>query len=279
MIDNNIEVYYENDILELEGIDYAREHLWNVYENNEINVPRVTHIIKTCTDQSGLIEWAAKVGYKKQEYYRNKATDIGTAVHELIDRYLLWYVSPDSYHTEFKVDYYEYPDDQRESIFNALENFKYFCDKLKANGTPIERVLFLEEIVTCPWFGGTVDAIITINGANYLVDFKTSKSISPEYLIQASAYMWAINNGYASHIPHIDGIGIIRVSKQSLNTVEELFYNDFNPMHNKIIRNYQDCFLAYVNAYYRTISTNYITNNYYKSYIPYKPFMEIINEN
>jgi hypothetical protein len=61
--------------------------------------------------------------------------------------------------------------------------------------------------------------------------------------------------------------------------LEELFYNDFNPIHNKIIRNYQDCFLAYVNAYYRTISTNYITNNYYKSYIPYKPFMEIINEN
>ena len=272
MVENN--KYLDNDILELQGIDWARENIWNKYKNNEVAVPRVTNIIQACQDQSGLIEWAGRVGYNKQQYYRNKALEVGTAVHELIDQYLLWYCSPGSYTSDFIVQYNEYPDDYRESIYNAFENFKLWCQKLREAGNVISEVLFLEETVTTPWFGGTVDCIMKINNATYLIDFKTSKAISPDYLVQASAYMWAINNGYAAHIPHIDGIGIIRVNKSNIGTIDELFINDFIPDQHNMIVDYQNCFMSYVNTYYRNVNIKYITDNYYKTYCPFSALVD-----
>ena len=50
--------------------------------------------------------------------------------------------------------------------------------------------------------------------AIYIIDFKTSKQISYEYIIQTCAYMWLINNGFFPEISHIDGVGIIRVDKE-----------------------------------------------------------------
>jgi CRISPR/Cas system-associated exonuclease Cas4 (RecB family) len=37
-------------------------------------------------------------------------------------------------------------------------------------------------------FAGTLDAVAKINGKTYLIDFKTSKQISPEYYLQTAAY-------------------------------------------------------------------------------------------
>ena len=273
-MENNI--YLDNDLLELEGIEEARTKIWDHYIHNELRVPRVTHIIKQCVDQTNLIAWAAKVGYSKQNYYRNKALEIGTAVHELIDRYLM---SKYVYHDEFTVDYSEYMEDYRSSIYNCIENFKLWCKRLEDNMINIE-VLYIEETVSCPWYAGTIDAILKINGANYIVDFKTSKEISSEYLLQTSAYMWIINNGYTPHIPHIDGIGIIRVNKNAHNSFEDLFLNDFDPSNHNMIINFQNCFASFVNSYYRSININYLTDIYYNQYIPVEIFNngESLNE-
>ena len=63
----------------------------------------------------------------------------------------------------------------------------------------IDKVIGVEIPISCPWFGGTIDAILVINGATYIIDFKTSKKISSEYLVQVAAYMWLVNNGFASN--------------------------------------------------------------------------------
>ena len=249
----------DDDILELAGIDKAREEVWNKYYHEKIGpVPRVTNIISQCRNSEGLIQWAANVGRKKYDYFRGKALDIGTISHELIDEYLTSMVNGKDY----SVDYSLIRDDYRSSVFNCIENFKLWCSNLKSLGYNIEEVVGLEIPVTCPYYGGTIDGIVRINGAYYIIDFKTSKKISTEYLIQTSAYMWIINNGYMPELPHINGIGIIRVDKTKLGSYNDYFLNEYDPIQYNMIINFQNCFFSYVEAYYRTINTEYIADNY-----------------
>ena len=39
----------------------------------------------------------------------------------------------------------------------------------------------MEETITCPYFGGTYDFLVEINGRNWLIDFKTSNHIGYKY--------------------------------------------------------------------------------------------------
>ena len=86
----NIEkLVLDDDILELEGIDNARENIWLHYKDNNNNpIPRVTHIIAQNRDQDYLIKWAANIGRTKYDFYRDKALEVGTFVHHYIDLYL-----------------------------------------------------------------------------------------------------------------------------------------------------------------------------------------------
>ena len=261
-------VLFDNEILDLIGIDEVRKEEWDKYTYDSIGaVPRVTNILKQCRDSEGLIQWASNVGRSKYLYYREKALSIGTIVHELIDEYIS-YVCPSPNLPKidrFEINYSEIDGDYRSSVYNCIENFKLWINKLNEIGCPIQEVIGLEIPIVCPWYGGTVDGIIKINGMNYIIDFKTSKSISPEYLLQVAAYMWIINNGYVPNLPHIDGIGRIRVDKSKPGIIDDIFLNEYKD--SDIILGYQKCFASYVEAFYRTINTNCITRNYTEKYI------------
>lgn len=265
--------FLEDDILELEGIDSIRKEEWNYYNNNDYGVPRVSHILKQCRNSDGLIQWAANIGRRKYEYYREKALNIGSIIHEILDQYLI-----NAYQLKipFDVNYGEIDQEYRSSVYNCFENFKLWINRLNENGFYIEEIVGFEIPVTCPWYGGTIDGIIKINGMYYIIDFKTSKNISPEYLLQASAYMWEVNNGYAKGLPHINGIGIIRVDKNKYGVIDDLFLNESIPEQNNIICNLQKCFASYVNSFYRTINVDYISNNYHNNY-DFKNVFEVQN--
>lgn len=258
----------EEDILDLVGIIEERK-TWNKYkskykEEDTIAVPRVTNILSSCKDSESLIRWAANVGRRKYDYYKNKALDIGTITHDMIDKYLLGkYV----YNKEYKPNFYDIDEEYSPYVYNAYNNFIAWETNLNNLGLNIEKVVGLEIEVTCPWYGGTIDAILKINGAYYIIDFKTSKAINYEYLLQTSAYMWIVNNNYASvKLPHIDGIGIIRVDKSKLGIIDDMFITDNCPANRNIIEEYQRCFASYVNAYYRRINASYIYSSYSNNY-------------
>ena len=266
MIINEMEnLILDNDILELEGIDKVRENIWLHYKDaNNRPIPRVTHIIAQNSDQDYLIKWAANIGRNKYDFYTDKALEVGTLVHQYIDLYLeAKFIKKDI--SLFKINAEDIGIVYRSQVIRAVENFLAWEKNLNAMGYFIEEVIALEVTVRCPWFGGTVDAILKINGAVYLIDFKTSKQISTEYLIQASAYMWMINNGYAPELPYINGIGIIRVDK-TCRKFTDLFLNDFVPECSNFIISLIKTFLVYVESYYRTISTNYMFNQYNVGY-------------
>ena len=266
MVKDNLTI--DNDILELEGVSEFRNDNCNYYTYNDTPVPRVSHILQQCRDSNWLIQWAANIGRRKYDYYTEKALTVGTIAHEIIDEYLkIKYNAPTqgftymnkNFHVNYDLIEFEY----RDQVFNVVENFKNWEKGLSAYNTYIDEVIAIELPVVCPWYGGTVDAILRINGAVYLCDFKTSKSINPEYLLQVSAYKWIIDNGYISGIPHIDGVGILRMEKSRITSVDDLFINDFDIHGHNMIVNYTQCFFAYLEAYYRTININYITKQYH----------------
>jgi hypothetical protein len=78
--------------------------------------------------------------------------------------------------------------------------------------------------------------------------------------------MYGINNGYVKNLPRISGIGIIRVDKSSLGKFEDLFLNNTIPQQSIYINNLTNCFLSFVEAYYRNLSATKIHELYYKEY-------------
>lgn len=258
-------IKYTDKILTLPGIQKYSEREWDNYNYNGTHVPRVTDIIEQCTDQTGLIEWCKNVGFKARRI-GDAAANIGTIVHESIDQYLIHkYVARDN--MDFIPDLEDILPDYRDRVFRSFNNFKKWDKHLASIGCHIDEVIGIEVRILTPWFGGTCDAILRINGAVYLVDFKTSGKISPSYVIQCAAYTWAINNGYVAGLPHIEGIGVIRCDK-SKEVINDYFLNDFDPMQHKIIMNAIECFRSYVEAYYRTASTDTLFYAYEKGYSP-----------
>ena len=127
------------------------------YEYAGIPVPRVTKILDYCSDQSGLINWGASVG-KMMYKIKNKATTVGSNVHEMIDNYLN-YVTGKSKIEDMDLNGF-LSNDYLDEIYNAYNHFKEWLADFNAHGFRIEEVVGLEVPVVCPWFGGTIDAIV-----------------------------------------------------------------------------------------------------------------------
>lgn len=247
------------DIFLLDNIsDEYRSKNFDTYKFNGIPIPRVSNILKECISKEFLISWAARLGIQQYMIEKNRATTIGTRVHEMIENYLLT-------GNDLNLSYKIVPN-YIKSVNIAYNNFKLWVDNINNLGYKIEKILATEQEVTCPYYGGTIDCIMEINGATYIIDFKTSKQISYEYIIQTCAYMWLINNGFFPEISHIDGIGIIRVDKEKEGKFEDLFLNEYIPYQKEIIDQYIRGFGSLLNSYYNNINMKILFSNYKKSY-------------
>lgn len=237
-----------NDIYKLKNItNKQRDKRFTYYDYMGIPVPRVSNILDYCSDQSGIISWAASCG-KKYVNIRDDALTIGTMVHEAIEKYLKRELDIGELADEFGNDRLS------EQACTAFKNFVAWQRSLEFAGFYIEHIYAIEEVMTCPYFGGTCDAIVRINGADYVIDFKTSKYINTSYLIQLSVYYWLINNGYCKVINHVDGIGVIRVDKNTKNKYDDFFLNAHIPWQNESLNTYINTFGSYCNAYYHGIN-------------------------
>lgn len=247
------------DIFLLDNIsEQYRLKNFDTYEFNGIPVPRVSNILKECISKEFLISWAARLGMKQYMIEKNKATTIGSRVHEMIEYYLV-------NGTDLDLGYKIAPG-YIKNVNIAYNNFKSWLDNINRLGYKIEKILAIEKEVTCPYYGGTIDCIMQINNAIYIIDFKTSKQISYEYIIQTCAYMWLVNNGYLPEISRIDGIGIIRVDKEKENKFEDLFLNYHIPYQRDIIDKYISGFGSLLNSYYNNINMKQLFSVYKKNY-------------
>lgn len=242
------------DALVLEGIINKREK-WSTYKFGDMNVPRVSEILKECIGKDYLMKWALRLG--KEAYDRESIDTLmtGTLVHEMIEHFLLYGVKKDVQFRSYKM---------KMKTEKAYLNFlSWYRDKIN-QGYTIEPVAIEKEIV-CPWFGGTIDCIMRLyhkeRGIDkiYIVDFKTSKQFSIDYLLQTFAYLWAIrwNKIYTdSTLPEIDGIGVIRIDKEN-NKYEDLFLDYEVPEQASILTDIEHGLASMINWFYHITNLNY----------------------
>mgnify|MGYP003678914640 FL=1 len=150
------------------------------YIVNKKKVPGVTTILSRFKLSTPLIIWANRLGLEGKDYFKelNKAGDIGTELHNLAELHI-------------KNEHYDLPED--ETVRNCFNQFLDWWDKSNYQVTWTEKPYASKKL----FYGGCPDLLV--NG-NTLIDFKTSKGIYLDYLIQLSAY--------AALIKEVDGIEI-----------------------------------------------------------------------
>jgi len=182
-------------------------------------VPGGSTICKIGDDAGALIHWAWNLGREGKDYKkeRDKAADIGTIAHFLIECYLTGQVA-------------DLDDYSQEDIDKALGCYNKFVDwwdeqNLKVVATEIQLVNETYK------FGGTIDLIAKRpNGDHVLIDFKTSKKISESYWRQCAGYaaLWNQNqevNGFNA-INQITNHAIVRIGKQEEGDFEVVWKED-----------------------------------------------------
>ncbi len=139
-------------------------------------------------DREGALDWLKNASFRD----RDRKADIGTAVHEATEAYVLGKPAP------------PWPDNIKPRMA-MFERFLADWSPEYEDGMVEASVFNLKEA-----FAGTLDAIVTINGRKYLMDVKTGgKDIYEDISLQLSAYknaeFVAAPDGSAVPMPEADG--------------------------------------------------------------------------
>ena len=180
---------YTYPSLERVDLEIGRHYL----DSNNNPVPSVTTVLSaTSKSKDGIAQWRNRVGDAEADRIVKQSTDIGSSVHDSIEKYLngdLW-------------DIFE--NTENEFIAKKIAH-KFINDGLK-NITEIwglEVGLVLDNL-----YAGTADCIGEYNSIPALIDFKTSKKIKKrdwieDYFLQGCAYANAHNVMFGSDIQQI----------------------------------------------------------------------------
>lgn len=129
---------------------------------SNINAGRPSHDGRFSIAEVDDVLSAAKGAWKRK---RDKSADTGTAGHKWIQRH---------------IDGFEDPLPQDPEMLNIVQGFLAWKKEAKPIWLACELQVGSEEHN----YAGILDGLVSINGTNTLIDFKTSKAIKPEYNIQ-----------------------------------------------------------------------------------------------
>jgi hypothetical protein len=168
------------------------------YKLDGEHIPSVTQILNDIIAKPFLIKWANNLGLngKTLNDENNNAFAIGTLTHAFIEGEL----------TNTGVDTEGYTAEQIVIAKRCLSSF----NKWKKNKN-IEVIMLESPFISKIYeYGGTIDAVLKIDGVLTILDWKTSSSISLDYKLQLMAYLILLNenNIYPSKV------SIIRLSKE-----------------------------------------------------------------
>lgn len=233
-------------ISNIDIIDYNIKE--SPYKYNEKNLPRVTEIISSMIHEDYLMNWANYIGrYKHQNHndIRDFSATVGTYTHNAIENYIS---------NGIPLDINTVKPEYRNNVYNTYNSFLEWWGIILKNDV---EILMQEKSLICPYFGGTLDLLLKINGRVFLFDFKTSNHPSYKYYLQMAAYIWMLNNYYDIIT---DGCGILMLNKNQLQFNEMVL--DFNiPEHLEFINQCKENFLSLVYSYYMRINTENIYKN------------------
>lgn len=166
------------------GLDEYAEQRGGHYCHNNKPVPRTTEILSAMLYDESLIAWSNFVGRVQRKDYkdvRNKAGNIGTYAHNLIEDYIQTGIIP---------SYDKIPFTMVDAVLNAFNGFRIWWDQLITDHKV--EIISIEQRLTCEYFGGTLDLLISIDDKITLVDFKTSNKPSYKYFLQMASYRYML---------------------------------------------------------------------------------------
>lgn len=178
-------------------------------------VPGVTTVIKTSLGwgKEGLLHWAWEQGMEGLDFReeREKAAGAGTIAHAMCEADIKGWPLP---LLPFEADAQE-----RENWLKAETAFRAYRDwvELSKLRLIVSEASFVSPKVRC---GGTIDAVADFDGRTELIDFKTSKGLYPDHLIQVAAYreLWEHGEPFETELTEgrspIHGVHILRFSKE-----------------------------------------------------------------
>lgn len=157
-------------------------------------------------DKSGvLVPWANKLGLEgiDSRTYVDESAKVGTLAHAMIQAHL----------QKTKVDTRDFTAAQIDLAENAILSF------LNWEKQHVIEPIFLEEkfVSDSMRYGGTVDCYCKLDGKPVLLDFKTGKSIYPEYFMQVSAYAELLREAGNP----VEEVRILRVGRDESEGFEE----------------------------------------------------------
>ena len=156
-------------------------------------VPSVTTVLSgTSKSKDGLIQWRNRVGDEEADRVIKQSTDIGTAVHEAIEKFL---------NKESWNDF----GDTSDQIMAKNISHKFVDDALDG----ITEIWGLEVgLILDNLYAGTADCVGLYKNVPTLIDFKTAKKIKKrdwieDYFLQGCAYANAHNVMFETDIQQI----------------------------------------------------------------------------
>jgi genome maintenance exonuclease 1 len=156
-------------------------------------VPSVTTVLSgTSKSKDGLIQWRNRVGDEEADRVIKQSTDIGTAVHEAIEKFLN------------KQSWNDFGDTSDQIMAKNISH-KFVNDALDG----ITEIWGLEVgLILDNLYAGTADCVGLYKNIPTLIDFKTAKKIKKrdwieDYFLQGCAYANAHNVMFETDIQQI----------------------------------------------------------------------------
>ena len=206
------------------------------YQFQGYSVPRVTEIISNMLHEDFLMTWANNLGLWKRKKYKDEleaAATKGSYVHNAIEDFIQngRDLDPDTVMAGYRTE-----------VNFAYGSFKSWWEIISKRNV---KIVMQEQKLVCPWFGGTLDLLIEIDGKVYLLDFKTSNHPSYKYFLQLSAYRYILRHYYGIEIY---GCGIIKLNKRFVG-FEEFIIDKSNPEYEDFMELCERTFLSLVYAF------------------------------
>lgn len=172
----------------------------STYINEEgTEVPSATTILKIL-NKPFLTKWANFMGFKRRkvEDILQESSEIGTAVHEMIECFLMkkpYIMKASKYYT-------------KSLLVNYLDHF------ISWKNAHVIIPEFMEKKFESKRYGGTVDFYGEVDGKKTILDFKTSKRFYSSMFLQLAAYVQMLEEkGYV-----VEQVAIVRVNADKCET-------------------------------------------------------------
>jgi len=204
-------VEYTTDLIKSIARDINTKHEFSDrYTYNKNYVPRTTEILSAMMHEDSLMKWSNHLGFKRINYssFMEEAANKGTYTHDSIEKFLLHNVEP---------DYESLPALARSSVQNAFGSFKSWWAIVNKNNKV--EIVFIEKKLTCPYFGGTLDCLLKINGKYWLIDFKTSNHMNYKYYLQLGSYAYMLKENEKIDV---DGVLVLKLNKNRIEFDENV---------------------------------------------------------